>query len=52
MRLQIWDTAGQEKFKTITCNYYRGADGIMIVFDLTDRDSFESVKGWLIEIDK
>lgn len=50
--LSQWDTAGQEKFKTITCNYYRGANGIMIVYDITDRESFEAVKGWLVEIDK
>lgn len=52
VRLQIWDTAGQEKYKTITCNYYRGAHGIMVVFDITDRESFLAVKGWLVEIDK
>merc|ERR1719498_1876386 len=43
VKLQIWDTAGQERFRTITCNYYRGAHGVVIVYDITDRDSFESV---------
>ena len=50
VRLQIWDTAGQEKFNSITCNYYRKAHGIMIVFDITDLESFEAVKKWLAEI--
>ena len=52
VKLQIWDTAGQERFRTITCNYYRGAHGVVIVYDITDRDSFESVKNWMVEIDK
>ena len=37
VRLQIWDTAGQDKFRTITTSYYKGAHGIMIVYDITDR---------------
>ena len=47
-----WDTAGQDRFKTITCSYYRGAHGIMVVYDVTDRESFEGVKGWIGEIEK
>ena len=47
----MWDTAGQEKFKTITSAYYKGAQGIVVVFDLTDRKSFENVKNWLAESD-
>ncbi len=42
-----WDTAGQDRFKTITSSYYRGADGIIIVYDITDRTSFDHVKNWL-----
>ena len=50
--MQIWDTAGQDRFRTITCSYYRGAHGIIIVYDITDRESFETVKSWMNEIDK
>jgi Ras-related protein Rab-1A len=52
IKLQIWDTAGQERFRTITSSYYRGAHGIIIVFDLTDIDSFENVQQWLLEINR
>ena len=47
-----WDTAGQERFRTITSSYYRGAHGIIIVYDVTDQDSFNNVKTWLHEIDR
>lgn len=47
-----WDTAGQERFRTLTSSYYRGAHGIIIVYDVTDRDTFENVKTWMSEIDK
>ena len=49
-KLQIWDTAGQERFRTITSSYYRGAHGIMVVFDITNRDSFTNLPIWLKEI--
>ena len=51
IKLQIWDTAGQERFKTITKSYYRGSNGIIVVYDITDRESFEQVAHWMSEID-
>ena len=52
IKLQIWDTAGQERFRTIDSSFYSGAHGIIVVFDLTDQESFNNVKQWLHEIDK
>jgi len=52
VKLQIWDTAGQERFRTITSAYYRGADGIIMVYDVTSADSFEHVEEWLSEVDR
>ena len=43
IKLQIWDTAGQDKYKTITKNYYRNSQGVLIVFGIDSRDSFYSV---------
>jgi hypothetical protein len=47
-----WDTAGQERFRTITSSYYRGAHGIIIVYDVTDDESYASVERWMTEIDR
>ena len=52
VKLQVWDTAGQERFRTITTSYYKGAQAIIVVFDITDRDSFEHVKNWMADVDK
>lgn len=52
IKLQIWDTAGQERYRTITNAYYKGADGIIVVCDLTNKESFVSIDGWLSEIEK
>jgi len=50
IKLQIWDTAGQERFRTITTSYFRGAQGIVLVYDVTDRRSFESIRNWISQI--
>jgi len=52
IKLQIWDTAGQERFRTISSTYYRGAHGIIIVYDITNIESFHNVQRWMQEIDK
>merc|ERR1719379_3281515 len=44
IKLQIWDTAGQERFRTITTSYFRGAQGILLVYDVSDRGSFDNIK--------
>ncbi|ODV92045.1 hypothetical protein CANCADRAFT_63438 [Tortispora caseinolytica NRRL Y-17796] len=46
VKMQIWDTAGQERFRTITTAYYRNAMGILLVYDVTDRKSFEDIQTW------
>lgn len=51
VKLQIWDTAGQERFRTITGAYYKGAHAIMIVYDITRKESFEDIDNfWLSEV--
>jgi len=52
VKLQIWDTAGQERFRTITSAYYRGADGIIMVYDVTNQESFDHVNDWLSEVNR
>ncbi|KAL3626917.1 Ras-related protein rabc1 [Castilleja foliolosa] len=52
LKLAIWDTAGQERFKTLTSSYYRGAQGIIMVYDVTRRDTFTNLHDiWAKEID-
>ena len=52
VKLQIWDTAGQERFKNIQASYYKGANGVLVVYDITNKESFEHLNSWLIEIEK
>eukprot|EP01103_Thecamoeba_quadrilineata_P020542 TRINITY_DN8879_c0_g1_i1.p1 TRINITY_DN8879_c0_g1~~TRINITY_DN8879_c0_g1_i1.p1 ORF type:complete len:212 (-),score=33.99 TRINITY_DN8879_c0_g1_i1:65-679(-) len=50
INLTIWDTAGQEKFRSLTSSYYRGTQGIILVYDVTNTDSFKHLNVWLDEI--
>jgi len=52
VKLQIWDTAGQERFRTITSAYYRGAHGVILVYDVTEQETFKHVQNWLDEVHK
>jgi len=52
VKLQIWDTAGQERFRNIVSTYYKGGHGIMMVYDITDLESFRNLDLWLKEIEK
>eukprot|EP00565_Helicotheca_tamesis_P009587 CAMPEP_0185727868 /NCGR_PEP_ID=MMETSP1171-20130828/3428_1 /TAXON_ID=374046 /ORGANISM="Helicotheca tamensis, Strain CCMP826" /LENGTH=200 /DNA_ID=CAMNT_0028396509 /DNA_START=64 /DNA_END=666 /DNA_ORIENTATION=- len=51
-KLMVWDTAGHERFRSITAAYYRGAHGILLVYNITDRDSFDHIKHWLSDINR
>ena len=52
IRINIWDTAGQERFRSITRSYYRHSDAVVIVFDITNKNTFINVKEWIIDICK
>lgn len=53
VKFQIWDTAGQERFRTITSAYYRGSQAIIMVFDVTDQQSFIDIcKFWMGEVEQ
>ena len=47
VNIQIWDTAGQDRFKSITKNYYKGAHGIILIYDVTTRKTFDNVRKWI-----
>merc|ERR1719379_1650371 len=49
VKLTVWDTAGQDRFKTLTASYYRGAQGIILVYDVTRRATFDHILPWLNE---
>ncbi|XP_034450385.1 RAB3D, member RAS oncogene family, b [Hippoglossus hippoglossus] len=50
IKLQIWDTAGQERYRTITTAYYRGAMGFLLMYDVSNQDSFNAVQDWATQI--
>jgi small GTP-binding protein len=50
--IKIWDTCGQERFRSLTTNYYRHADGIVLVFDINDPDSFDNLEKWVHSVNE
>ena len=50
IKVQIWDTAGEDRFRAITKSYYRGANGILLIYDVTEQESFEHVRDWVEKI--
>ena len=50
LKVQIWDTAGTQRFRTITPVYYRNVDGVLLVFDITDPASFQTINYWVEEL--
>lgn len=50
VKIQIWDTAGQDRFRSITKNYYKGAHGIILIYDVTSRKTFENIQNWVTQI--
>eukprot|EP00940_MAST-03C_sp_MAST-3C-sp2_P001576 g1576.t1 len=52
VKITIWDTAGQERFRTLTSSYYRGAHGIMLVYDVTRKETFDNLHVWLSEVEQ
>ena len=51
IRLQIWDTAGQERFHSITKSIYRNANGVLFIYDITNKESFNNIKNWIKDLD-
>ena len=49
-KIQIWDTAGQDRFRAITKNYYKGAHGIVLLYEITNQKTFDNVKNWINQI--
>ncbi|XP_070185263.1 ras-related protein Rab-26-like isoform X3 [Littorina saxatilis] len=52
VKLQIWDTAGQERFRSITRAYYRDANALLLLYDVTNKASFDNIRAWLAEINE
>ena len=51
VQLQVWDTAGQERFRALTTSYYRGAHGVILVYDVTEQASFDHLASWIKDVD-
>ena len=51
VQLQVWDTAGQERFRALTTSYYRGAHGVILVYDVTEQSSYDHLSSWIKDVD-
>jgi Ras-related protein Rab-18 len=51
LKVTLWDTAGQERFRTLTSAYYRGAHGIILVYSISERETFTNLRRWIEEVD-
>ncbi len=47
VKVKIWDTSGQERYRSLTKNFYSQADGVIVVYDITERSTFDKVRGWI-----
>ena len=52
VKMQIWDTAGQERFRNVISSYFKGAHGILLIYDITSRESFKELENWLGEVER
>ena len=52
VKIQVWDTAGQERFRNITASYYTKSHGVLLVYDISSRQSFENVRNWIAQVNK
>ena len=52
VKMQIWDTAGQERFRNVISSYFKGAHGILLIYDISARDSFKELENWLGEVER
>lgn len=52
MKVQLWDTAGTERFRTMTPIFFRNVDGVLLIFDITDMSSFLSIQYWVDELNE
>ena len=48
--VKLWDTAGQERFRSITTSYYKSSEGLLLMYDITKKDSFDSIENWIQSI--
>lgn len=51
VQLQVWDTAGQERFRALTTSYYRGAHGVILVYDVTEQTTYDHLASWIKDVD-